>query len=189
MTRKPIVPDFELWETVKASVLPISGKKPDSEHRFHVQSPPVKSEIPLDFKPKMKPAASSKLLPLTGIDRRTKQKLSRGKAAIDAKLDLHGYTIETARVELQRFLSRVRNDGLTMALVITGKGDSPYARHTLHSKDVWHSPERSGKLRRAVTSWFEEPEFRLHIAGYQPAHPRHGGGGAYYVRLRRKDQK
>jgi DNA-nicking Smr family endonuclease len=30
-----------------------------------------------------------------------------------------------------------------------------------------------------------EPEFRRHVSGFQPAHPKHGGGGAYYVRLRR----
>jgi DNA-nicking Smr family endonuclease len=23
------------------------------------------------------------------------------------------------------------------------------------------------------------------VAGFQPAHPKHGGGGAYYVRVRR----
>jgi DNA-nicking Smr family endonuclease len=32
---------------------------------------------------------------------------------------------------------------------------------------------------------FHEPEFRSLVAGFQPAHPKHGGGGAYYVRVRR----
>jgi DNA-nicking Smr family endonuclease len=70
-------------------------------------------------------------------------------------------------------------------LVITGKGASPYARHTLHTRQVFHTPEREGRLRREVTQWFHEALFRTHVIGYQPAHPRHGGGGAFYVKLRR----
>ena len=45
--------------------------------------------------------------------------------------------------------------------------------------------ERLGRLRRLVLEWLNEPEFRTHVSGFQPAHPRHGGGGALYVRLRR----
>ena len=30
-----------------------------------------------------------------------------------------------------------------------------------------------------------EAQFRIHVVGLQPAHPRHGGGGAFYVKLRR----
>jgi DNA-nicking Smr family endonuclease len=40
-------------------------------------------------------------------------------------------------------------------------------------------------LRRLVSEWLHETEFREHVLGFQPAHPKHGGGGAYYVRLRR----
>jgi DNA-nicking Smr family endonuclease len=69
--------------------------------------------------------------------------------------------------------------------VITGKGSSPFARHTLHGHSHFHTPEREGKLRREVPMWFHDVEFRKHIIGFQPAHPRHGGGGAFYVKLRR----
>jgi DNA-nicking Smr family endonuclease len=37
-----------------------------------------------------------------------------------------------------------------------------------------------------VPRWFAEEQFRQHVVGFQPSHPRHGGGGAFYVRLRRK---
>jgi DNA-nicking Smr family endonuclease len=40
-------------------------------------------------------------------------------------------------------------------------------------------------LRRELPFWLEEGAFRIHVAAYQPAHPRHGGGGAFYVWLRR----
>ena len=51
---------------------------------------------------------------------------------------------------------------------------------------MFHDPERPGILRQAVPGWLDEPDMRQLVAGYQPAHPRHGGGGAFYVRLRRK---
>lgn len=193
----PLVPDPELWDIVRAAVTPLS-------RRWHkAKSVP----LPLEEAPKAMPVLkkskpqpppitpppqaqpkSTTPPPLTGLDRRTTQKLSRGQAEIEARLDLHGFSVELARVELRRFLMSTRQEGLRTVLVITGKGESPFSRHTLHGKDTWHAPERMGRLRRAVTDWFEEPEFRTHISGFQPAHPRHGGGGAYYVRLRRIDR-
>ena len=49
----------------------------------------------------------------------------------------------------------------------------------------FHTPEREGRLRREVPLWLHEESFRLHAVGFQPAHPKHGGGGAFYVRLRK----
>ena len=90
-----------------------------------------------------------------------------------------------ARVHLLGFLRDAQAMGSRNVLVITGKGASPFSRHTLHGADHFHAPERAGRLRRLVTEWFHEPEFRNLVAGFQPAHPKHGGGGAYYVRVRR----
>ena len=42
-----------------------------------------------------------------------------------------------------------------------------------------------GRLRRLLADWLHEAQFRSLVSGYQPAHPKHGGGGAFYVRLRR----
>ncbi len=75
--------------------------------------------------------------------------------------------------------------GQRLVLVITGKGASPFARHTLHGAEHFHAPEREGRLRRLLTEWLHEAEFRAHVSGFQPAHPKHGGGGAFYVKLRR----
>ena len=30
-----------------------------------------------------------------------------------------------------------------------------------------------------------EQQYRALVSGFQPAHPKHGGGGAFYVKLRR----
>ncbi len=129
--------------------------------------------------------ARPKSPPLSGVDRRTRQRLLRGQIAVEARIDLHGMRRLDARDRLIAFLARSRADGVRWALVITGKGASPYARHTLHGAEYSPSPGRTGVLRDAVAGWLAEPEFGPLVSGFQPAHPRHGGGGAFYVRLRR----
>lgn len=194
--RKPIVADFELWTEVARSVTPL-------DLRSTVHNPgPVRAAAPStpnppgtiqnrQFKavspagqksPREKQVAPP---PLTGLDRRTSRRLTRGKTDIDGRIDLHGETGETARVRLLGFLSQARAKGARTVLIITGKGRSQFSTHTLHGSRHFHTPERGGRLRRLVTQWFDEVEFRALVAGYQPAHPRHGGGGAFYVRLRR----
>ena len=124
--------------------------------------------------------------PLTGLDRRLSQRLARGQMEVEATLDLHGHSQERAYTVLLDFLARARSRGLRCVLIITGKGASPYARHTLHGASFYEVPERQGVLRGAVPRWLNEAAFRLHASGFQPAHPKHGGGGAFYVWLRRK---
>jgi DNA-nicking Smr family endonuclease len=122
---------------------------------------------------------------ITGFDLRTAQRLTRGNVEIERRIDLHGSGIEMARVRLLQFIRDSQSMGSRTVLVITGKGDSPFSRHTLHGADHFHSPERAGRLRRLLPEWLHEPDFRAHVSGFQPAHPKHGGGGAFYVRLRR----
>jgi DNA-nicking Smr family endonuclease len=132
------------------------------------------------------PAPRHGVPPLTGLDRRSERRMTRGQVEIEGRIDLHGTGIERSRERLLNFLATSRADGLRLVLVITGKGASPFTRHTLHGADHFHAPERQGRLRRLVPEWFHEGLFREHIAGFQPAHPRHGGGGAFYVKLRKK---
>lgn len=122
---------------------------------------------------------------LTGFDRRTAQRFTRGHVDIERRLDLHGTGIELARVHLLGFLRDAQLQGARTVLVITGKGDSPFSRHTLHGAEHFHAPERQGRLRRLVPEWFHDSAFRIYVAGFQPAHPKHGGGGAFYVKIRR----
>lgn len=111
--------------------------------------------------------------------------MTRGQIELERRLDLHGTGIEMARVRLLQFLRTAYAEGVRTVLVITGKGDSPFSRHTLHGAEHYHAPERQGRLRRLVPDWLHEPEFRAIVSGFQPAHPRHGGGGALYVKMRR----
>jgi len=180
MTRK--LHDHELWtETVK-SVKPLRrrGSK-KATPAMEAPRPTPKLSAPHIHIPR---SAAKVPPPITGFDRRTTQKLTRGNVEIESRLDLHGTGIEMARVRLLQFLHQANAQGLRTVLVITGKGDSPYARHTLHGSDHFHAPERQGRLRRMLPEWLHESEFRALVSGFQPAHPRHGGGGAFYVKIR-----
>ena len=112
--------------------------------------------------------------PLAALARREKQKIARGRTAIDARIDLHGMTQAQAHAALLRFLRRAQDDGAKFVLVVTGKG----------SRTADGASER-GVLRRQVPLWLGLPELRDAVIGFEEAHVAHGGEGALYVRLRR----
>jgi DNA-nicking Smr family endonuclease len=188
MSRK-LPPDYDLWEDVARTVKPLHKtrvkKKPEAKAKAEAAAA-GKSEKPAG--PIMRASAPRHdPPPLTGLDRKSERRMTRGKVEIEGRIDLHGTGIERSRERLLNFLMTSRAHGLRLVLVITGKGASPFTRHTLHGADHYHAPERQGRLRRLVPDWFHESQFREHVAGFQPAHPRHGGGGAFYVKLRKKE--
>jgi DNA-nicking Smr family endonuclease len=183
MSRKP--PDFDLWTEVAQSVKPLRKRraaKPAHTAHEKLPRPPPQASAPL-VRAARHPSATPP--PITGFDRRTTQKMTRGLVEIERRLDLHGTGIEMARTQLLHFLRSAHGEGARTVLVITGKGSSPFSRHTLHGASHFHSPEREGRLRRLVPEWLHEAEFRSLVSGFQPAHPKHGGGGAFYVKIRR----
>jgi DNA-nicking Smr family endonuclease len=165
----------KLWRIAMKDARPLDPEKVAS-----LSDTPSKP-LPVPVRPR--PAGPP---PLTGLDRRLSQRLARGQMEVEATLDLHGHSQERAYTVLLDFLVRSRSRGLRCVLIITGKGASPYARHTLHGVSFYEVPERQGVLRGAVPRWLNEEAFRLHASGFQPAHPKHGGGGAFYVWLRKK---
>jgi DNA-nicking Smr family endonuclease len=184
---KTSVPDHGLWEDVAKSITPLKSKfriKPKLLNTVARPTPlatPHYNPRPLPIMQHLAQAAP----PLASFDRRTAQKLSRGQEEPESVIDLHGEGLENARMKLLHYLMQQQHRGTRLVLVITGKGASPYARHTLHGMTHFNTPEREGRLRREVPEWLHESQFRAHVVGFQPAHPKHGGGGAFYVRLRR----
>jgi DNA-nicking Smr family endonuclease len=177
--------DRELWDAVRAGVTPLRGNPsvpPVPSRPGETASPPASPLPP----PRQSTPARLEALPGNSLDRRTRQRLLRGRAEIEDRLDLHGDSIEIAYMRLRGFLNASRARGLRLVLVITGKGSGDYARHTLHGATHWDAPEREGRLRRLLPQWLAEPELSAMVVAFQPAHPRHGGGGAWYVRMRRK---
>jgi DNA-nicking Smr family endonuclease len=109
------------------------------------------------------------------MDARTHRSLVRGKLRPDARIDLHGMTLAVAKGELTGFILRAQAAGHRLVLVITGKGKG----------DQGPLPVRSGALRHEVPHWLNMAPLAQAVLQVVPAHVRHGGGGAYYVYLRR----
>lgn len=181
----------KLWRAAMKDAKPLKRAKPDPAADTPAPSPapppaPQAARPAIPAAPPPGPRAPAEPPPLGALERRTSQKLARGQIEIEATIDLHGHSQERAHAALLDFVARSRGRGLRCVLVITGKGASPYARHTLHGSTFYEVPERQGVLRSAVPRWLAEAEFRLHVSGFQPAHPKHGGGGAFYLWLRKK---
>jgi DNA-nicking Smr family endonuclease len=175
--RRLTAEEEDLWLLVARTVKPLRyGRKlMPANHKVHG---------PDRTRSAMKKAASDRAVTAAGarpaaplrpaaIALREKQQLARGRAEIDARIDLHGMTQAQAHAALLRFLHRAQATGAKFVLVITGKGapDAP-------------SGER-GVLRRQVPLWLGLPEFRGCVLGFDRAHIGHGGEGALYVRLRK----
>lgn len=160
----------------KASEANIPGA-PDKPRRIPV---PRDTHVPLDRRalPPLPPAAGKGAAP--GLDKRTAERFRRGRMAIDARLDLHGLTQDKAHRALNAFMAQAHGGGARCVLVITGKGSSP------KDDDAGFMPDRSrGVLREMVPRWLNEPANRARILAIQPAQPKHGGSGAFYVLLKR----
>jgi len=176
--------DHGLWDEVRRTIAPLkrgATKLPPAASPADSPQLSAQSVLRTPLRERLQATPPQ----LAAFDRRTAQRLSRGQLKPEASLDLHGDGLETARIKLFHFLESQRRRGVRLVLVITGKGASPFGRHTLHGVGFYHAPEREGRLRREVPLWLDEGLFRDHVSGFQPAHPRHGGGGAFYLRLRK----
>jgi DNA-nicking Smr family endonuclease len=165
-----------LWKQVARSVKPLRAvaAEPPEENAAPPPLPSAgrKAEAVIVAPPAPKPRVAPP--PLAPLPRRERQRLARGVADIDTRIDLHGLTQAQAHTALKRFLRRAQADGAKFALVITGKG----------ARFAAGDGER-GLLKRQVPLWLRLPEFRDLIVGFDDAHAAHGGEGALYVRLRR----
>lgn len=156
--------------------------KPLIKTRPWRNSPPATAkppERPKPAKPEKPPKqpAERKIPPLAPLERRLRQKLSRGRAAPDAAIDLHGLTRHEAVVALRHFLAQAQRDGAKLVLVVTGKG---------RGASGFFEDEAAGVLRRSVPQWLRGPEYHSIVVGFEEASRPHGGAGALYVRLKRR---
>jgi DNA-nicking Smr family endonuclease len=112
------------------------------------------------------------------MDRKAHRKLTRGKLAPEARIDLHGMTLADAHPVLMRFVADAHARGLRLVLVITGKGKVREEHGPI--------PTRTGVLRHQVPQWLTSGALRPLVLQVTEAHRSHGGSGAYYVYLRRR---
>lgn len=194
-SKKPgALPDFHLWNAVGRSVDPLLKRKSadpksllealdrvsiaveDQPVQTPRQTVPSFARAPL---PSTRPmiAASRVAASDKPIEPNLKRRVARGHEPIDATLDLHGLTQDRARDALERFVAVCAKRGDRTLLVITGKGIK---------KTGYLQLEHKGVLRTMVPLWLNGPHLAPLVAGIDPAHQSHGGGGALYVRLKRR---
>ena len=111
------------------------------------------------------------------MDQKTFSRMSRGKLKPEGRIDLHGMTLDRAHSALSRFIMASHGSGKRLVLVITGKGK--------HRDDGGPIPVRFGVLRHQVPQWLSAPPLATMVLQVSEAHISHGGGGAYYIYLRR----
>lgn len=111
------------------------------------------------------------------MDQKTFAKMNRGKLKPDARIDLHGMTLDRAHSALSRFLFSAQGSGKRLVLVITGKGKD--------RDEGGPIPVRHGVLRHQVPQWLSSQPMSSMVMQVSQAHASHGGGGAYYIYLRR----
>ena len=166
MKRRPIDPgEVELWRRTMQGVT----RSKSAGKILPEPSPPITTDAPLALV-RPRDIVTDAPTPNPGLDRRTAQKLRRGQMPIEARLDLHGMTQEAAHRELSGFIARASASGKRVLLIITGKG----------------TREGGGVLRQAVPRWLAEPALRGRVLATAPALPKDGGGGAFYLLLRRE---
>ena len=111
------------------------------------------------------------------MDRKNFQRLLKGQLEIDGTLDLHGLTADQARTQLNLYVQNAHRMGSRLLLIITGKGNK-------HTVDEFGRP-RSGVIKSGVPEWLKTGTLSGLVLQVTQAHNKHGGGGAYYVYLRR----
>jgi DNA-nicking Smr family endonuclease len=170
--------DRALWGEVTKSIAPLRARPEPAEPADIAEDAPRMPRKALPPRPSAPPPKPAPKAPtLATIDRRTKQRLSRGTTEIGARLDLHGMTQAAARSRLESFLKSAQVRGHGLVLVITGKG-RPAGRDP-------HSDDERGVLRRQVPQWLSLPDLRPLVVGFTEASIGHGGTGALYVRVRK----
>ena len=168
-----------MWSHVAASVRPLVGRvaPPAPKPGFRIAEKPPGVPEP----PRRAAIANKVAVDAATLDGGWERAMMKGRLRPDTTVDLHGYTRDRAHALLVSRIQDAAISGLRVLLVITGKG----ARG---GDDDSHDPDERprGVIRAALRGWLQSSELRPWIAALRPAHPRHGGGGAWYVILRRR---
>lgn len=177
MVRRLTAAETALWKRVAATVRPLAGTPKIAVAPVDTPPPPPKTP---STAPRRSPPARPKppriatkhpVLPVASatLDGSWDQRLRRGQVSPDRVIDLHGYTLADAHAVLAAALDDAVADGARVLLVITGKGRG----------------DRPSRIKAELADWLGAGALRSRIAALRPAHPRHGGGGAHYLILRR----
>jgi DNA-nicking Smr family endonuclease len=163
-----------LWQQAVQDVRPLGRSHampslppaPPPPRRASISPPPFSADSPERAAPL--PLRHSVPAPEAALDPQLKRRLRRGVLTPEARLDLHGLHEAAAFAQLSQFLEHCARADRRFVLVITGKGAGGH-----------------GRLRASFARWMEVAPLHALVQAYEPAQPRDGGTGAFYVKLRR----
>jgi DNA-nicking Smr family endonuclease len=194
MTRRRLRPDeLDLWQQIAKSTDPLHPSRPQPVARPLPKKPAVVTPTPdplPEFRlgQKARKALPTPVAPLTtgerlrsepvSMDAKAFGRMKRGKLVPEDRIDLHGMTLDQAHPALVSFVLTSQARGLRLVLVITGKGQREDAYDPM--------PRRRGVLKSQVPQWLRLPPVAQAVLQVSEAHRKHGGGGAYYVYLRKR---
>lgn len=168
--RKLSPSESRAWARVTRSVRPMHDVPEMIDIESALPARPVRKPVQTGAK-RQAGAAASHMVRKAALETQESRarRVRRGKVQIDARFDLHGLTQASAERHLQAFVQGQSLRGARCLLVITGKGR-----------------DGEGVLRRNFLHWLSTPAASTLVSNWAPAHPRHGGGGAFYLFLRRQ---
>lgn len=102
-----------------------------------------------------------------GIQQKAQKKLRRGELPIEEELDLHGYTVNEAKIAIQDFLYECKRQHIRYIRIIHGKG--------------YRSDQKIPVLKTHVAYWLPQVS---DVLAFSSAQARDGGTGAIYVILK-----
>lgn len=106
-----------------------------------------------------------------GLDPKTFRKLKAGSLSPEAHLDLHGFNLESAYLQLIAFVRDSYLAGRRCVLLIPGRGKN--------------SPQGRSVLREHLQTWLTRDPLKRVVLAFSTARPQHGGAGAIYLLLRK----
>lgn len=178
MPRRLSPDEHKVWGRVAATAKPLSGRKAQSPSVYAVEDVPRRRPVPspsIESGPRPSPG-NSQLRVSNTLDGGWDKRIAKGALEPDFTIDLHGETLASAHVHLNRSLGSAIRAEARVVLLITGKAARENPRMP---------PTSRGVIRASVKDWLAASSHAGHIAAIRGAHPRHGGAGALYVILRR----
>ncbi len=193
--RRDVTPEEAvLWSLVASSIEPLRRSRRAAAQTEPIAGPrsigPRAVEQPTrprhDVKAVAPPPRRSEPKLVQPFEPKRAKRLTKGKLAIEARLDLHGMRQGEAHVALVRFVLDAHVRGLRHVKVITGKG-APEGQESDRT-EIWERREDRGVLRRMVPIWLAEAQLSALVVSFTAAGRGHGGDGALYVQVRRKER-
>ena len=96
-------------------------------------------------------------------------------------IDLHGFSLEDANIEIENFINESYNLGISKLIVVTGKG-----LHSNNENDPYVSKDL-GILKYSVPEFIKNNELLMKkIIEIKIADIKDGGTGAFYIYLKKQ---